>query len=145
MSNIPLPHPNPTCPIVTRVISNSLLPDSDGHDRPITWVLGAPHPLVPDATVVRMFVDRGGVEIYSKPNDNKAGMRNLIPMSWVRIVEEAMPIHIFVEELAAAETDDDDDDGDGEGEGEGEGAPSDAPHDVPSTASLPANNGQPAS
>lgn len=139
MSNISLPQPNPECPMITRVISNSLLPDDQG-DKPITWVLGAPHPLVPDTTVVRMFVDRGGVEIYSKPNDNKVGMRNLIPMSWIRLIEEAMPIHVFVEELAAAEADDDDD-----GDGDSDPAEPSPEHDVPPQgAALPAN-GQAAS
>lgn len=134
----PLPNPNPECPVVTRMISNSLLPNSEGKDEAITWVLGQPHPLSPDTVVVRMFIDRGGVEVYSKPHDNRLGVRTLIPMSCVRLVEEAMPFHVFVEELTAAEQDDDDDpDGDAFGEPEpASGAPQPTPALTPS-------NGQP--
>ena len=80
--------------------------------EPITWAVSQAHPLVPNMKVVRMFVDRGGVEIYSVSDDGQNGMRNLIPMHWVRFVEETMPPEVFVEELDAAEageTDDDDD------------------------------------
>jgi len=129
--------PNPGFPMVTRMISNSLLPEEGQREEPITWVLSQPHPLVPNMKVVRMFVDRGGVEVYSVPDDGKNGMRNLIPMSWVRLVEEVMPLDVFVEELAAAESDGGDDDDDDD-------EPGLTPDVQPAVASAP-SNGQSAS
>jgi hypothetical protein len=99
--------PEPRYPMVTRVISSALFPDSKGKEDPVAWVVSQPHPLVPQVNVVRMFLDRGGVEVYSVSHDGKAGMRNLIPISHVRLVEEAMPIDVFIEELSAAENGDD--------------------------------------
>jgi hypothetical protein len=99
--------------MLTRMISNALFPESGRgalDSEPITWMVSQPHPLVPDMRVVRMFVDRGGVEVYSVLSDGSKGMRNLIPMNWVRLIEEVMPLDVFVEELAAAESDEDDDD-----------------------------------
>jgi hypothetical protein len=136
--------PAPQFPMMTRMISNSLLPDG-GREEPTTWVVSQPHPLVPDMKVVRMFVDRGGVEVYAVSSDGKNGMRNLIPMSWVRLVEEVMPLEVFVEELAAAESEpDDDDDDDGDGDGNGDGEPSSPPDVSLQGITLPPN-GQPAS
>ena len=90
---------DPNYPMVSRVISDPLFPDS----KEVTWVVGSPHPLIPDLKVVRMFVDSGGVEIYSVSSDNRAGMRNLVPMAHVRLAEEVMPLTVFAEELQAAE------------------------------------------
>lgn len=100
--------PPPQFPMLTRMISNSLFPEN-GREDPITWAVGEPHPLASGVKVIRMFVDRGGVEVYSVSSDGKAAVRNLIPMSWIRLIEEAMPLDVFVEELAAAEAGDDDD------------------------------------
>jgi len=101
--------PEPGFPMLTRMISNPLFPDQPPHrEEPVTWIVGNPHPLVPDMKVMRMFVDRGGVEVYSVSSDGRSGTRNLIPMSNIRIIEEAMPLDVFIEELAAAEGDDDD-------------------------------------
>jgi hypothetical protein len=115
--------PEPGFPMLTRMISNALFPEAQTKtvgcphckgsisleqstkEEPITWIVGQAHPLVPQMKVMRMFVDRGGVEVYSVSDDGKAGMRNLVPMSWVRLIEEAMPLDVFVEELAAAEED----------------------------------------
>lgn len=118
---VALPAPQP--PMLTRVVSDPLF-----NDQPdaLVWTLGGPHPLVPETyKVIRMFVDRGGVEVYS--TDGKSGLRNLIPAHKLRFTEETMPINIFAEELYAAEAagapvgplsteaepgpDDDDDDG----------------------------------
>jgi hypothetical protein len=96
--------PEPGFPMLTRMISSALFPEN-GREEPVTWVVGKPHPLVPDVRVVRMFVDRGGVEVYSVTADGSSGMRNLIPMSRIRLIEEAMPLEVFIEELAAAEDD----------------------------------------
>ena len=102
--------PEPRFPMLTRMISNPLFPPESGRgEEPITWGLGTLHPLVAGMKVVRMFVDRGGVEVYSVSQDGN-GMRNLIPMHCIRLIEEAMPLDVFVEELAAAESPEDDDD-----------------------------------
>jgi len=117
--------PEPGFPMLTRMISNALFPDASpqvvgcphckanisidragAKEEPVTWIVGQPHPLVPDMKVMRMFVDRGGVEVYSVSADGRAGMRNLVPMSYIRLIEEAMPLDVFIEELAAAEEED---------------------------------------
>jgi hypothetical protein len=102
--------PSPGYPMVTRVISHVLFPEN-GREDPVTWIVTQPHPLVPAMRVVRMFTDHGGVEIYSVSADGANGMRNLIPLTQIRLIEEAMPLDVFIEELAAAEDDDDDDEG----------------------------------
>lgn len=102
--------PEPGYPVVTRIISNGLFPDESGRNEPITWTVGQKHPLVDSMRVVRMFISSGGVEIYSVAKDGQSGTRNFLPTNWVRLVEEAMPIDIFAEELADAEAGGDDGD-----------------------------------
>jgi len=97
--------PEPGYPMVTRMISNPLFHDQK---EEMVWIVSQPHPLVPDMKVMRMFVDRGGVEVYSISSDGRSGTRNLIPMGCVRLIEEAMPLDVFIEEVAAAEGDDGD-------------------------------------
>lgn len=101
--------PDAQYPMVTRMISNALFPEN-GKEDPVTWTVSHEHPLVPDMKVVRMFATRDRVEVYSVSSNGRAGMRNIIPMSWVRLVEEAMPLDVFVDELSDAESGDDDDD-----------------------------------
>jgi len=76
-----------------------------GKEEPVQWVVGEGHPLVPNTRVMRMFVEDGVVEVYSVSTDTKgtAGMRNLVPMDHVILVEEAMPFDVFVELLTEAE------------------------------------------
>jgi len=102
-------HQQVACPHCSQAIS---VPAAPKKDEPVTWVVSQRHPLVPEMTVVRMFVveDRGGVEVYSTSNDGTKGIRNFIPNSRVRLSEEVMPLDVFVSELAAAE------DGDGDGD-----------------------------
>ena len=119
--------PAPGYPMLTRMISNALFSEKGKEE---VWVVGGPHPLVPDLKVIRMFNDHGGVEIYSVTADGKAGTRNFVPMHWVRLTEEAMPIDVFVEELAAAENDGGDDD---------------EPEEPEESSSTVVSNGQPAS
>jgi hypothetical protein len=121
--------PDPGFPMLTRMISDPLFPEMkpqvmgcphckqsisipvpSDKEEPITWIVGKNHPLVPNMNVMRMFVDRGGVEVYSVASDGKAGMRNLVPMDSVRLIEEAMPLDVFVEEMTAAEDEGDDPD-----------------------------------
>lgn len=124
--------PAPQFPMLTRVVSSPIFSE---RDAAITWGVGAPHPLVPETyKVIRMFVDRGGVEVYSVSNDGKSGMRNLIPMERVRFIEEAMPLDVFVEELDAAESAGDDDDDDDPDEPEFLDEPETAPTNGPTPA-----------
>ena len=120
--------PGPRFPMVTRVISNALFPAEGSaavrEPEPIAWMIGTAHPFVPTMRIVRMFVVSDGVAIYSAADGAAEGMRNLIPMHWVRFVEEAMPIDIFVDELALAE------------EGEPE-KPEESPNDPDSYPPLP--------
>jgi hypothetical protein len=103
-------------PMLTRMISNPLFPPppppsgkaSADRDEPMVWIVGSLHPLMPDMKIVRMFVDRGGVEVYSISSDGRSGARNMIPLSSVRLIEEAMPLNVFLQELEAAEDDGDD-------------------------------------
>lgn len=97
--------PPPGYPMVTRVITEALFP-SEGRAE-VTWVVSKPHPLVPTMNIVRMFVEPEGVAIYSVSADGKTGMRNFVKTELTRLVEEAMPIAILVEELADAESGDD--------------------------------------
>jgi hypothetical protein len=126
-------------PVLTRVVSNPVFND---RDEPITWAVGAPHPFVPETyKVIRMFIDLGGVEIYSLSADGKSGMRNIIPTSKIRFTEEAMGFDVFKEEIEAAmysgapvgplSADDDDDDDDDDEPGEPE-EPETAPQNTPS-------------
>lgn len=109
--------PAPQYPILSRLVTESILENSD---EPVVWVLGGAHPFVDRAKIMRMFIDRGRVtsspqgeldgnnagvvEIYSAPEqDAVEGLRHTIPLNAVRLVEEVMPIDVFVEELAAAE------------------------------------------
>lgn len=108
-------------PIVRLVVSDPLFPASvlDAAGRPIegqfkesvepvTWILRRPHPFVPEMTIVGMFLNKDGIEIYS--TNNKMGMRDLIQMKSVRLVQESMTMSVFGEELDLAESGDDDDD-----------------------------------
>lgn len=108
-------------PTVTLVISNPLFPAPvldqagqviPGRNRegfePITWVLNRPHPFVPDMKIVGMFINRRGIKVYS--TNEKIGMRDLIPLSSVRLAQEGMALDVFEEEFALAEDGYDDDD-----------------------------------
>jgi hypothetical protein len=44
-----------------------------------------------------MFIDGDLIEVYS--TDGKIGMRDLIPMSTVRLAEEGMPLDTYEEEI----------------------------------------------
>ena len=137
-TSIRLPPASPGRPLLTRMLSNALfvspptLPmppqgasldvhallamqrqaaHADPIDQPITWVAGQPHPLVPNMTVARMYVEEGGVDVYS--HDGRNGMRHFIPMDTIRLIEEVMPLDTFADEIEDAEEraiDDDDDD-----------------------------------
>lgn len=108
-------------PIVRLVVSDPLFPenvrDAAGQPiqgqfkesvEPVTWILRRPHPFVPEMTIVGMFLNKDGIEIYS--TNQKMGMRDLIQMKSVRLIQESMLMSVFEEELYLAESGDDDDD-----------------------------------
>ena len=106
--------PKPGYPMLTRLLSDPLFLEKA---EPVAWVVSGPHPLVGNMRIVRMFVgDSGAIEIYSVSSDGKTGMRNLVPVNRVRLVEEGMPIEVFVDELVAAESPDEEDEPDDEPE-----------------------------
>lgn len=107
-------------PIVRLVVSDPLFPENvrDAAGRPIegqfkesvepvTWILRRPHPFVPEMTIVGMFLNKDGIEIYS--TNQKMGMRDLVQMKSVRLIQESMLMSVFEEELYLAESGDDDD------------------------------------
>lgn len=108
-------------PYLTRMISSALFPEivtdeltqqKVRREDPLAWLVSRPHPLVRGMKVFRMFVSRGGVEVYSLSEDGKTGIRDLIPMSQIRLIGEEMPLDVFVEELAISEAGEEDDDPD---------------------------------
>jgi hypothetical protein len=110
--------PPPGYPMLVLLITDDLVPE-DGAKKGTTvqWTVSKPHPFVPKMNVMRMFINNGAVEIYSTSADGAVGTRDTIPMIRVRLAQEAMPLDVFVQELAAAESGfdaDDDDDGDEE-------------------------------
>lgn len=128
---VELPPPSP--PVLVTLFTDNLVPDKETHSVvSVAWAVSKPHPYVSEMDIVRMFIalDRGGVEVYSTSRDGRICMRDLIPMSRVRLAQEAMPPEIFIDELIAAEEGADDDD-------EGE----DEPEEEPETE-QPAANGQ---
>jgi len=100
--------PPPGFPMLKLVISN-MITSNDSKEGVLIWMVGKQHPFVPEANVVRMFIDRGGVDIYSVSQDAKSAMRDFVPMHHIRLIQEAMPIDVFAEELAEAEAGEDDD------------------------------------
>jgi hypothetical protein len=98
-----------------------------GEEEPIVWTVGSPHPLIPSVNVMRMFRgDLDGVEVYSVSADGKDGIRDLVPSGTIRLVQEAMPIDVFVEMVTEAELGDEPDD----------------PEPDPEPAPVPVANGQ---
>lgn len=106
-------------PAVTRVVT--LCPLDELRKNEITWTLNQPHPIIEGCRIVRMFDGDAGVEVYSVSADGTP-MRNRIPSMMIKLVEEAMSMEVFIEEIARAESDDDDDGNDGDDEDD-EGGP----------------------
>jgi hypothetical protein len=127
-----LPPPNPEAPMLVTVFTDNLVPDDRDNNASVVWAVSKSHPYVPGVKVLRMFIalERGGIEIYSVSEDGKICMRDLVPMSRLRLAQEAMTSEIFIDELAAAEEGGDDDE--------------DEPEDEPETT-QPSANGQAAS
>jgi len=103
--------PPPQYPLITRVLSSPVYPE-DG-SAPIAWLLSRAHPRLPDQKVIRLILGGAGIEVYSvaanpnpDPEKESPCVRTTIPMRSVLIIEEAMPLDVFIEELSAAESDD---------------------------------------
>lgn len=128
------PQPLSVGPKITAMITSSLSPDP-GQTSPVAWVVGEKHPISPNMSVIAMFEVSGGIEVYSASPERK-GIRDFIPIHWVRNFRESMPFDVFMQELDKSERgedDDDDDDYDDE---------PDAPEETPATVPPPPN-GQP--
>lgn len=120
-ATIVLPDPQP--PVVMRVISDPLFPPDTGKkNEPVMWALADDHPFVAKMRIVRMFQDSFGVYVYSVSHDGRNCVRHFIPADRVRLVEEMMPIDVFVDELARSEANEDEED-DEEEEGDEEETP----------------------
>lgn len=152
--------PAPQYPTVTHVVSLPLYAEAKTENRqlgcpncqaqlevpvrvyskpePVTWAIGQLHPLVPKMKVVRMFVGEDSVEIYSLSEDGAHGVRNSIPLSAVKLVQEAMPLDVFVSELEDAEAGDEEgvpaEEGDEEVDEEADEASADLPQAPPASA-----------
>ena len=73
-------------PLLRRMVSNPFFPDEG--TAPRVWQVGEQHPLKSNATVRRMFIVDGGIEIYAMetlPQGMFRGMRNFVPMHWVKV------------------------------------------------------------
>lgn len=101
-------------PTITRLISKSLISEKDDT---VVWVLSQQHPLESEAKIIRMYSFDNNVEIYSVTNDGSSGMRDVIPMGHVKLIQEMMPIDTLSEEMqksqdSSSEDDDEDEDED---------------------------------
>ena len=123
MTTQPVPQlPPANLPVVLRIWTHSpILPDVDPktgiQQATILWMVETQHPFQPTHVVGRIYVQLGiGVEIYSMPKaetkDEKVRatyVRDTIPWSWVRMIEEVMDAATFVEEVQVAESGDPED------------------------------------
>ena len=136
--------PEPGYPMLTRAISNPLFPPEHPTKQaePITWTVGSQHPLIPEMRVMRMFISDEGVDVYSVSADGHSGMRNMISLGTIRLVEEAMPLEVFIQELAAAEGPDDEEEEDDEEDEEEENEPTAAAAPTAPVPNSPPPNGQ---
>jgi len=114
--------------------------EKEGVARPLNWIVGVAHPIIPDMLIIRMFRVDDGIEVYSVKKDNTGGMRHVIPERSVLLVEEAMPLDVFANELQMSEDDAALDDGEDEEDEEEETF--DPPATTPQTTTP---NGQSAS
>lgn len=132
--------PEISYPRIIAMFTDNLVPAPGAQDSIVDWRVGADHPYVPQMKVVAMFADGGVVEIYSL-SSTQSGMRDLVPMQRVRLIQEVMPLPIFAEELAASELGDDDGGDDG-GEEDDNGGSDESEGAAPSGLPAAPSNGQ---
>lgn len=95
----------------------------------VTWRIGGAHPFADGMNVVAIYLDGPVVEVYSAANNLKRGMRDLVPLHRVRLINETMSFDVFNEELRLSElgpppeNNDDDDDPEDDEDPEPEPAP----------------------
>ena len=99
--------PAPGYPMVTRVVS---LPPLAKLPEEVLWIVSQQNPLMPGFRIVRMFDSDSGVEVYSVSDDGASALRHRIPTMMVKLVEEGMPVPVFVKELEDAESEGEDED-----------------------------------
>lgn len=128
-------------PMVVHVVSAPMFPpepevDASGQptgrlkpEEPVHWLVSQAHPFVPKFHVLRMFRGADGVAVYSVSDDEKLGMRDVVPAHNVRLVQETMPMDVFLDELEDAEYGDD-----GEPEPDPDPEPEPAPQQDPTPA-----------
>lgn len=104
VKTITLPAPNPNSPLITRVISGPLLFEGPVPQGETMWLLGDKNPIVPESKIVRMIRRDDGVSIYSVPM-TEVGMPLVhhLPIAWVRFVEGASDLELFLDDLYNAE------------------------------------------
>ena len=102
-----LPQPDADAAVLVRLVTDPLVqydpgtPDKD-KDSTTVWILNQPHPLAPEAKIVRMYPrEDGGVEVYS--SDGKMFVRTVLPERVIRFSDEAMSGDTFVEFIEIAE------------------------------------------
>ena len=103
-------------PIVVRVVSRPL---RAGMLEFVEWVVGHPRPDGYQGTVVRMFLEDAGVEVYWRPTNLSETTHGRLTIPWPQIccVEEIMEPDVFAQEISEAQTaqfDDDEDEGGGD-------------------------------
>jgi hypothetical protein len=103
-----LPQPDADATALVRLVTDPLTLDEKGktEEEPTSWLLNRPHPLAPEAKIVRMYRDDGGVEVYS--SDGKMFVRTFVPERVIRFCDEAMSEDTFVEFIEIAEEDEED-------------------------------------
>jgi hypothetical protein len=115
-----LPQPSPDATALVRLVTDPLSPPHPNHEadggkqpQPTVWILNGPHPLAPEAKIVRMYQrEDGGVEVYS--SDGMMFVRTVVPSARVRFFDEAMGDQTFIAFIAEAEADEEEDDEDDE-------------------------------
>ena len=135
---IELPEPNGTT--VMRAITNRILDEGKGG---LAWAVGSANPLVKDMKIIRMYssapeapededgkptaqIDtRRELRVYSL-STNKI-IRHIIPPDQIRLIEEALTLEAFLEEIDAEEGIEEDEEPEEGGPSPGEPSPQDNP------------------
>ena len=95
--------PDPAYPMVTRVVTDALM----GGNGIWEWAIARAHPSEKELKVMRIFLTEEGIDVYAITTDGKGCARYSIPDRFVRMIEEAMPLDMWADEMANAEEDKD--------------------------------------
>jgi len=69
----------------------------------LRWIVGETHPLLGDSKIVAIYANEDFVEVYSLTAGFKSGIRDIIQIDHVRLLQEVMPAGIWRDELERAE------------------------------------------